>query len=113
MTIIGTVPAEDRTPQATFKIPILQALISLGGEAPKGEILDFIESNNLVALKPGDKVFMPNRPNEQYWRNAASWERVVLIREGLLSDYAPYGIWKITQQGKDYLQTMQNQLTFL
>lgn len=100
---IAYIPPHERTAQSGFRLPILLALLALGGEATKAQVLLEISRSNLIDLKPGDSVFMPSSDSVQYWKNAASWERVSMIRDGLLANNSRFGVWKITPLGRDYV----------
>ena len=35
------------------------------------------------------------------WRNTAQWERLVLVKDGLLKDDSPQGIWELSDKGSE------------
>ncbi len=91
-----------KTPQSDFRIPILQALVDLGGSAQSNEILDRVEDNMKDRLNNYD--YQPLQSDGQTrWRKTANWARNTMVKEGLLSSSSPHGIWEITQEGRRWL----------
>jgi hypothetical protein len=83
-----------------FYVPILGALIDLGGTARADEVLEKLEdtmafgSHDLKARAAG-----PIR-----WKHIAHQARHDLVHEkGFLSPLSPRGVWEITEAGRNYL----------
>ncbi|SFV30231.1 winged helix-turn-helix domain-containing protein [Thermoflavifilum thermophilum] len=93
-----------RTPEDAFRRPILQALVELGGKAAIGEVLEFVEKKMSAKLTKYDREPLPSDPKSIRWRNTAQWCRNTLVREGLLKNDSPYGVWEISEAGKKWLQ---------
>jgi len=36
------------------------------------------------------------------WKNRALWERLVMVKDGLLKSGSPRGIWEITEKGREF-----------
>lgn len=89
-----------RTSEDTFRMPILQSLIELGGSAPVSDILNLVEKKLKGTLTKHDYQPLPSDPKSIRWRNTAMWCRKTLVNEGLLKSDAPFGIWEITDKGK-------------
>ncbi|MFZ0888178.1 MAG: winged helix-turn-helix domain-containing protein [Candidatus Binataceae bacterium] len=91
-----------RTPEDSYRLPILETLEELGGSARVGEVL------NLIAEKMGQQFSEYDRhtlaSGQERWRNAAQWCRLTLVREGLLSSDSPHGVWELTEQGQSEVQ---------
>ncbi len=85
-----------------FEIPLLKALVKLGGKAKPVEVYPEVEK--MMGLNP---IKFPEE-YEQYkskvvkWKNKAAWAREYLKRKEQL-DGSERGIWKITDIGKDRL----------
>ncbi len=94
-----------RTPEDEFRIPILQALVELGGSAPMNEVLDRVERLMRNKLNSYDYQTLPSDPTIPRWRNTAQWARATMVKEGLLSN-SQRGIWEITELGKEFLKNM-------
>jgi len=93
-----------RTPEQAYRIPILKALVELGGEAPMQEVLKKVYEQMKTILKPVDLEPLPSDPKKNpRWKNTAMWERFNMVRDGLLRGDSPRGIWAITERGREYL----------
>ncbi|GIV01952.1 MAG: hypothetical protein KatS3mg015_0782 [Fimbriimonadales bacterium] len=99
----GRAPRGSRTPEKAFRIPILAALVELGGSAKLGDVLDRVESAMRQTLKPCDFEPLPSDPNSVRWRNTAQWCRNTLVKEGLMKQNSPHGTWEISDKGRRYL----------
>ena len=93
-----------RTPEAAYYLPILKALIELGGSAKMQAVLDRVYKAMKPALKDVDHEPLASDPDMPRWRNSAQWARNTMRQEGLLKDDSPHGTWEITDAGKDRLK---------
>jgi hypothetical protein len=90
--------SDEYTPQPHFRLPILRALVDMGGRARMADVIERLP--RYVDLKrPGD--FERTQSGAVLWENRAQWERLALIKRGLLKDDSPHGYWEITQEGRD------------
>ncbi|HRR96692.1 MAG TPA: winged helix-turn-helix domain-containing protein [Candidatus Ratteibacteria bacterium] len=101
------IPRGEKTPNSVFRIPILNALIQLGGRGRAGDILKIVEDKMKDILKPVDYDFLPSKTSIR-WQNTAHWERLKMIKEGLLRSDSPQGVWEITEKGREYLERVKN-----
>ena len=92
-----------RTPNRAYRIPILEALLELGGSARSRDVLTIVESKMKSKFRAVDYEQTQGRRVPR-WRNAAEWERNTMKNEGLISADSPTGIWEITQEGRAYLR---------
>jgi hypothetical protein len=99
-----------RTPEDAFRRPILETLVELGGKAPIGEVLDRVGEKMKDVLTEYDYQSLPSSPKSIRWRNTAQWCRYTLVREGLMKSDSPYGIWEISDLGREALRN-ENSLT--
>ena len=90
------------TTQKAYRIPILKALVELGGAATITQVLERVEQMMQDQLLPKDYEILRDGRSVR-WRNTAQWERQSLVTEGLLSSESPRGIWEITDAGRAYL----------
>ncbi|MCS7165951.1 MAG: winged helix-turn-helix domain-containing protein [Candidatus Calescibacterium sp.] len=83
-----------------YIIPILEALIELGGEATVKEVLKRVYNKvkDDLSQKDRDKL----KSGQIRWENTAQWARKKMVEEGLLSSSSPRGVWEITEKGKKY-----------
>ncbi|WP_297761304.1 winged helix-turn-helix domain-containing protein [Thermosynechococcus sp.] len=93
-----------RTPEDTFRRPILESLVELGGEAPTGKVLDLLEKKMRAELTKYDLQPLPSDPKSIRWRNTAQWCRNTLVREGLMKQDSPHGTWEISDLGRKALK---------
>ncbi len=94
-----------KTPQSAFKLPILESLVELGGKAEVRAVLDKVWEKMENILNEYDK--QPLSYGDIRWEDTARWERYEMIKEGLLSANSPWGIWEITEKGREYLKNLR------
>lgn len=97
-----------KTPQDTYRLPILRALVQVGGSASMGDVLDRVFDLLQGQLNEYDLAPMPSDPKTLRWRNTAQWERNLLREEGFISDQSPRGIWEITEKGRQWLKAQDD-----
>jgi len=91
-----------RTPERVFEIPILKALVEMGGRARMGEVLVRVEQLMRDTLKPVDYESLKSSSDPR-WRNTGQWARNTMVEHGLLRSDSPWGFWEITDAGRRYL----------
>ncbi len=99
----------ERTPQEAYRNPILQVLHEMGGRGRTNEVLDNVGELMRDDLNVADLDYLPSG-NDIRWRNAAQWERQVMVDEGLLKKDSHRGIWELTDEGRrqgNHLQTAE------
>ncbi|MEW6771420.1 MAG: winged helix-turn-helix domain-containing protein [Bacillota bacterium] len=99
-------PPGERTPERSFRRPILEALVELGGSGLVPEVLDRVEEKMRRVLTEYDRQSLPAGDSIR-WRNAAQWARYRMVQEGLLARNSPRGIWEITELGRRELIRLQ------
>jgi len=99
-----------RTPNEAFRLPILQALVDLGGSGRVSEVLDLVEKMMVDQLNKYDYQTIPSNPKVVRWENNAQWARLKLVEEGLLASDSPRGIWEITKEGRNKLNEFKNKI---
>ncbi|NPV88409.1 hypothetical protein HPY42_02635 [Coprothermobacteraceae bacterium] len=92
----------DITPPEAFKLPILQALVELGGVGRTQAVHRLVESKMRRKLKPQDCMRYPSGPI--VWTITIERCRRKMVEGGLLEAGTPKGIWAITDKGKEYLE---------
>lgn len=95
-------PRGRKTPRRAYRVPILRALVEAGGAARTARVLDRVYELMQHRLNDYDLQMKPSG-REPRWRNTAQFERLRMVREGLLADDSPTGIWEITEAGRRYL----------
>lgn len=92
-----------KTPQSAYRVPILRALVTLGGEANIDTILervraimgDQLNAHDLDTLADGKTV---------RWINTVQWARNTLREEDLIRDDTSRGVWGISEAGRKWLK---------
>ena len=91
-------PRGSRLPQSEYELPILEAIIELGGGAPSSRVVE------LVGKKLADKLtsvdFTRVKSGETRWENRTRFARLMLKNLGQISPDSPHGTWEITDEGR-------------
>lgn len=88
-------------PRERYALPILNALVQLGGDATADAVLKKVRQLMETELQ---QIDLSHRPDGQvYWKNRCHDMRRELIRRGLMKDDSPQGIWEATHAGREYL----------
>jgi len=90
--------AGPKLPHRKFRVPLLVALLDLGGVAPAKSVRERMELLLAAPLGQGDYAHVSS--GEPRWWNTACWVRVDLVSEGLMKGNCPRGVWEISKQGK-------------
>ncbi len=93
-----------RTPETAYYLPILKALVELGGSAKMQTVLDKVHMAMKPILKDVDHEPLVSEPDMPRWRNSAQWARNTMRQDGLLKDDSPHGTWEITNAGRARLK---------
>lgn len=88
--------------QDNFRIPILKALIFLGGSSEENEIVEFVKKDMKNKLSKHD-FEIPDGEDKERWLSNLYFETADMMDEGLLSNEATNKKWEIAQKGIDYL----------
>jgi len=85
-----------------FEIPLLKALVKLGGKAKPAEV--YPELERTMGLNPKDfpEEYEKYKSRAIKWKNKTAWAREYLKRKRQL-DGSERGVWKVTEIGKDRL----------
>ncbi len=94
-------PEDEVTSQINYRIPVLKALIYLGGSSEETEVTDFVKKEMKSKLTDKDKEISENGDKE-VWLTNLYFETATMIDEGLLVKSSDKR-WEIVQKGIDYL----------
>ncbi|MCF6269387.1 MAG: hypothetical protein L3J41_06745 [Melioribacteraceae bacterium] len=97
----------DFTPNDNYRVPILKALIYLGGSAKLPDVAGFIEKEMKNKFKPGDQEKGANGFGK-LWVEMVNTEKENMVSEGLISEDNAGEQWEIIQNGIDYLSQHAN-----
>jgi hypothetical protein len=92
-----------RTPEEKFILPILEALIELGGEAHAKDVLGRVHAKMKNILNSYDYEDLSSN-NQKRWEITALWAKYRMVKEGLLDRSVPRGVWRITEKGRKFYQ---------
>ncbi len=96
-----------RTREEAYYRPILETLEELGGSAAMQQVLERVEQVMRSTLKKVDYDPLASDPNLPRWKNTGQWARNSMVKEGLLKDDSPRGIWEISENGRRWLSEEQ------
>lgn len=96
---LGRLQRGVRTPELAYYQPILKVLDESGGSARMSDVLPRVEQLMREKLKKIDYEPLPS-DGMLRWSKAAQWARNSMVKEGLLKQDSPRGIWEITDAGR-------------
>jgi len=97
------VPQGAMLAQTAYRLPILQALVEMGGQGRTADVLDRVGELLEGQLSGMDHELVPSGTDVR-WRNKARWARNTMVKEGLMASDSPHGIWEITESGREVLR---------
>jgi len=89
----------NKLPQKEFRTPLLLTLLQLGGEGHVSDVRKVILPRVSARLQAAD--YQPVSTGEPRWWNAVCWERMDMVRLGLLEASSKKGVWKLSQKGAE------------
>ncbi len=93
------------TSDKEFQIPLLHALVKLGGSGKTQQVIDQVGKLMEGKLKPKDFDLLKSEPHMVRWRNKVMWARNTLVNElGYMKSDAPFGVWAISDKGRKWLE---------
>lgn len=87
---------------------LLYSLVELDGGGQRKNVLQHIQKNGYWYKNDQNDVSRTTR-NEKAWRNDFSYERQHLVEQGYMQ-HGGQGIWKITEAGRDYVDSQIRKL---
>jgi len=97
-----------KTPPQAYRRPILEALYELGGRASVQDVLKTVEQKVKSLLTEFDYQRLPSGIDTR-WRNTAQWERLALVKDGLLKADSPSGIWELSNKGEQEVKSRRKE----
>ena len=89
--------------QAEIEVPLLEALVELGGEARPRDIYPRVAKRFPHLTQEEQEERLENYPSTRKWSNLVQWIRQRLVDLGQI-DGSQRGVWKITAAGRARLQ---------
>ncbi len=90
-------------PQAEYRVPLLECLYELGGQAETAIIRAAMERKLGGQLGDRDRERLPGRGEERWWWYTM-WTRLRLKHEGIFRADSMRGVWELSDVGKEYIQ---------
>ena len=98
------------TTDKEMEIPLLRALVILGGRAKTKDAIDQVGKLMDGKLKPKDLELLKSGTDTVRWRNKVMWARNNLVNDsGLMKSDSPFGIWEISEKGREHLSRVTTQ----
>lgn len=88
------------TPELLYQFFILKVLIELGGSGERCRVLNKIKRDYKTLLTKKDLEDYESGHGER-WKNHISFTRQHLKEQGYLRSDSPYGLWEITDEGRE------------
>jgi len=99
--------SQSHTSSKEFRIPILQALVNLGGSAKRKLVFDELEKIMGDQLSENDREPLPSRKRVARWQRIATNTRTKMRDEGYITVDPNKGVWIITEKGRAFLDKSQ------
>ncbi|MGB5107874.1 MAG: DUF262 domain-containing protein [Candidatus Zixiibacteriota bacterium] len=96
----------DVTPREAYRPLILDALVRLGGAAKQAEVFALIEQS-MANQFTNDDLTVNKDGYTTKWKNLAAFERLNMVKDGVLRDDSSWGIWEITAKGREIWRELQ------
>jgi restriction system protein len=92
------------TTHEDFYVPLLQALLNLGGSGKTQKVVDEVGKLVKGKLKPKDFELLKTGSETVRWRNKVMWSRNNLVHQlGYMKSDSPRGVWAISEKGRVWL----------
>lgn len=86
-----------------FEMPLLKALVKLGGKAKTKDVYPEVEKIMGLNSAKFPEEYETYQKGQLKWKNKTAWAREYLKKKGQL-DGTERGVWKITVRGKDRIK---------
>jgi len=93
-----------------FRVPILKALVNLGGSAKRQIVFQELEKIMGDRLTENDRKPLPSNPRITRWQRIATNSRTSMRKDGFMSVDPKMGIWIITQKGRTFLDESEEKV---
>ncbi len=93
-------------PYTEYEIPLLNALITLGGSAKTSQVYPVVEEIMEIELSAHPEEYEKYKRGGIIWKNKIQWAREYLKRKGQLASQER-GVWKVTPSGRERARLFQ------
>ena len=94
-------PAGALLPEVRYELPLLSALLELGGAAPSRELIDIVGEKLKNDLTDVDKEKL--KSGGIRWQSRVQFVRLRLIERGFMTKESPRGVWAISEAGRKFV----------
>ena len=94
-------PDDSAMGQSAYCLPILRALVELGGKVSSAQVLRRVQDALSCSMTPADREITPGSGNPR-WRSRCYGAAAHLRRKGYLARDSRHGLWEITEAGRAY-----------
>lgn len=91
-----------RTPETAYYLPILQALAEMDGAGRTADVVRRVGEIMDGSLTPQDRAPLQSTGMPR-WDSTSRFARHSMVRNGLLKDNSPWGVWGISDKGIEHL----------
>lgn len=91
------------TPPRHFWKPILESMVERGGASSRSQYQIDVKRKMEWKLKPGD--FERNLDGTLKWSKQVDYQRLAMVKAGLVRKGANKGSWEITELGRQWLNS--------
>lgn len=99
----GRAPKGSLLPEAEYNLPLLEALVELGGSAHVSKVTELVGRKLDGRLTERDQMTI--KSGDIRWKNRLQFVRLGLIKQGLMAQNSPRGIWEVTESGQRMVNT--------
>jgi hypothetical protein len=92
-----------KLPQKAFRVPLLESLYELGGQAQTSQVRKIVERRMAPQLNKADYDLVSS--GDPRWWNATCWERNDLVKEGLFRRDSERGVWELSEKGIKFVES--------
>jgi hypothetical protein len=96
------VPKGSILPETEYEVPILRALVEMGGRGPTSEVIALVEKELDSRLTDVDREKLS--AGDVRWKNRAQFVRLKLVEKGEMASGSPRGTWEISDLGRQRLE---------
>jgi len=100
--------SQPHTVSKDFRLPILQALVNLGGRAKRKMVFEELEKIIGDRLSENDWEVLPSKKSMTRWQTIAQNARNGLLDDEYISVIPEKGIWIITESGRALLKEYED-----
>lgn len=91
------------TPEGAYRVPILKALVELGGSGSSHTVIGRVYEQMKGILNDADRAPSSSDPQRPKWHNRTEWCRNTMREEGLIRSDSRRGTWEISAAGRAWL----------